>query len=144
MHYQLLMKETFLGNNGQNYKWLKVTTVNNQLVFRPINYLYLANILYMYLLPESFNLCFYWCARMFRPQTVCLAKVQCSFMIAVPSSFLRAVAYREFIRMVYGILGRRRIPLPACAYHEIRKKFPVTKDKSFTGFEMDEDDVWIC
>ena len=72
----------------------------------------------------------------------CLAfKVQCSFMIVVPSSFLRSVAYREFIRMVYGILGRRRIPLPACAYHEIRKTFPVTKDRSFTGFEMDEDDV---
>ena len=68
-------------------------------------------------------------------------KVQCSFMIVVPSSFLRSVAYREFIRMVYGILGRRRIPLPACAYHEIRKTFPVTKDRSFTGFEMDEDDV---
>ena len=42
--------------------------------------------------------------------------------------------------MVYSILGRRRIPLPACAYHEI-KTFPVTKDRSFTGFEMDEDDM---
>ena len=66
-------------------------------------------------------------------------KVQCSFMIAVPSSFLRSVAYREFIRIVYGILGRRQIPLPACAFHEIRIKFPVTKDRSLKGFEMDED-----
>ena len=56
-------------------------------------------------------------------------------------SFLRSVAYREFIRMVYGILGNRRVPLPACAYHEIRTKFPATTDESFTGFEMDEEDA---
>ena len=43
--------------------------------------------------------------------------------------------------MVYGILGNRRVPLPACAYHEIRTKFPATTDESFTGFEMDEDDA---
>ena len=62
-------------------------------------------------------------------------------MIVVPSSFLRSVVYREFIRMVYGILGRRRVPLPACVYHEIRKTFPVAKDRSFTGFKMDENDM---
>ena len=43
------------------------------------------------------------------------------------SAFLRSVAYREFIRMVYGILGKRRVPLPAFAYHQIRKTFPVVK-----------------
>lgn len=32
------------------------------------------------------------------------------------------------------------IPLPARACHEIRKKFPIRKDESFTGFEMDEED----
>ncbi len=54
--------------------------------------------------------------------------------------FLRSVSYREFSRMVYGILGTKRIPLPACAYTAIRKQFPVSKDEEFTGFEMDEDD----
>lgn len=50
------------------------------------------------------------------------------------------MAYRMFTRMVYGVIGKTRIPLPACAYHAIRKKFPITKDESFTGFEMDEED----
>jgi hypothetical protein len=27
-----------------------------------------------------------------------------------------------------------------CIYHAIRKKFPLTKDELFTGFEIDEDD----
>eukprot|EP00794_Sanderia_malayensis_P011506 gene11506-biopygen9179 len=48
-------------------------------------------------------------------------------------SYLRAVSYREFTRLVHGILGKKRIPLPACAYFAIRKKFPT--DKEFTGFE---------
>jgi hypothetical protein len=29
--------------------------------------------------------------------------------------------------------------MAACAYHAIRKKFPLTKDESFTRFEMEED-----
>ncbi|CAB3984796.1 Hypothetical predicted protein [Paramuricea clavata] len=60
--------------------------------------------------------------------------------LAGEERFLRSVAYRKFTRMVYGVIGKTRIPLPACAYHAIRKKFPLTKDESFTGFEIDEDD----
>jgi hypothetical protein len=38
--------------------------------------------------------------------------------------------------LVYGYLGKRRIPLPACAYNAIRQRFD---GKVFKGFE-DEDD----
>lgn len=55
-------------------------------------------------------------------------------------SYLRSVAYREFCRLVYGFLGNKRIPLPACAYTAIRKEFPLGKEESFTGFDLDEDD----
>ncbi|XP_068677072.1 uncharacterized protein [Montipora foliosa] len=55
-------------------------------------------------------------------------------------SFLRGVSYREFSRLVYGMLGAKRIPLPACAYVAIRNQFPVNKDESFTGFDLDEED----
>ncbi|KXJ06973.1 hypothetical protein AC249_AIPGENE74 [Exaiptasia diaphana] len=40
--------------------------------------------------------------------------------IGKESTFLRAVAYREFSQLVYGFLGSERIPLPACTYHKIR------------------------
>ena len=43
--------------------------------------------------------------------------------------------------MVYGILGKRRVPLPACAYHQIRKTFPVVKGEQHTGFEADEEEI---
>ena len=48
---------------------------------------------------------------------------------------MRSLAYREFIYMVYGCVGKTRIPLPACAYDAIRSKFQ-TKEKSddFVGF----------
>ena len=55
-------------------------------------------------------------------------------------SYLRSIAYREFSRLVYGFLGNKRIPLPACAYTAIRKQFPVGKDGTYTGLELDEDD----
>ncbi|PFX14442.1 hypothetical protein AWC38_SpisGene21396 [Stylophora pistillata] len=55
-------------------------------------------------------------------------------------SFLRGVSYREFSRLVYGMLGSKRIPLPACAYMAIKKQFPVNKDESLTGFDLDEED----
>ena len=41
------------------------------------------------------------------------------------------------------MLGNKRIPLPACVYVEIKKKFPVEKtmkamyDLTFEGFEDD-------
>ena len=52
---------------------------------------------------------------------------------------MRSVGYREFIHLVYGRVGKNRIPLPACAYHAIRSKF-LTKEKGedFVGF-VDED-----
>ncbi|CAH3133396.1 unnamed protein product [Porites lobata] len=34
-------------------------------------------------------------------------------------SYFRSIAYREFSRLVYGFLGNKRIPLPACAYTAI-------------------------
>ena len=49
------------------------------------------------------------------------------------------MSYREFSRLVYGFLGNRRIPLPACAYATIRKVFPCDKDEEFTGFDLDEE-----
>lgn len=51
--------------------------------------------------------------------------------------FLRGVAYREFTRLIHGYLGRRRIPLLARTYHEIRHKFPDTT--AYVGFEDEED-----
>ena len=53
---------------------------------------------------------------------------------------LRGVSYREFSRVVSGIHGNRRIPLPACAYVAIRKEFPVGKDEHFKEFDFDEED----
>ena len=43
--------------------------------------------------------------------------------------------------MVYGFLGNKRYPLPACAYDAIRKTFPCSKDEEFTGFELAEDAI---
>ena len=39
-----------------------------------------------------------------------------STSLLISCSFLRSVAYREFSRLVYGLLGKKRAPLPACAY----------------------------
>lgn len=50
--------------------------------------------------------------------------------------FLRGIAYREFTRLVHGYLGGRRIPLPACCYHAIRRTFPDTSD--YAGFETED------
>ena len=49
------------------------------------------------------------------------------------------MAYREFIHLVYGRVGKNRIPLPACAYHAIRSKFQKKeKNENFVDF-VDED-----
>ena len=45
--------------------------------------------------------------------------------------------------MVCGILGNKRISLRACAYTAIRKQFPVSKDETFTGFDLDEENFNI-
>ena len=48
---------------------------------------------------------------------------------------MRSVAYREFIYFVYGYIGKTRIPLPACAYDAIRRKFQKKeKGEDFVGF----------
>ena len=49
--------------------------------------------------------------------------------------YLRAVSYREFTYLVYGYLGQQRYPLPACAYHAIRKKFLEDKDSKCSGYD---------
>lgn len=54
--------------------------------------------------------------------------------------FMRSVAYREFIHLVYDRVGKNRIPLPVCAYHSIRKKFQAKDGEKFTGFQEDEND----
>ena len=61
-------------------------------------------------------------------------------LVFINCRFLRGVSYWEFSRLVYGILGNRRIPLPACAYVAIRREFLVGKDEHFTGFDLDEED----
>ncbi len=50
--------------------------------------------------------------------------------------YFRSVAYRQYIQLVYGYLGKRRIPLPACAYYAIRRKFG---GKDFQGHDDDEE-----
>ena len=52
------------------------------------------------------------------------------------SRLLRSVSYGEFTRLVYGKLGNKRIPLPACAYDAIRATF--AGDDPMTGF-IEED-----
>ncbi|XP_048586230.1 uncharacterized protein LOC125568312 [Nematostella vectensis] len=52
---------------------------------------------------------------------------------------LRALAYREFTRLIYGIMGRKIIPLPACAYHAIRRTFPMAEDDDGASFELGDD-----
>jgi hypothetical protein len=46
------------------------------------------------------------------------------------------VAYRKFTRCN----RKNKNPTAACAYHAIRKKFPLTKDESFSRFEIEEED----
>ena len=53
--------------------------------------------------------------------------------------YLRSIAYREFSRLVYGFMGKRRIPLPSCAYNAICNAFPPQEDETFTGFELEDD-----
>ena len=54
--------------------------------------------------------------------------------------FFRSVSYWQFSTMVYGVLGAKRIPLPACVYHSIRKQFPLNKDEEHAGFEPDDEE----
>ena len=59
--------------------------------------------------------------------------------LSLLSRFLRSIAYREFSQLVHGYLGNRRIPLPACAYHAIRKTF-LSEQEALTGY-VDETEI---
>ena len=61
------------------------------------------------------------------------------FVLSFPR-YLRAIAYREYTRLVYGYLGKKRIPLPACAYSAIRKAFKTDEDEESAGFQLGEFD----
>ena len=54
--------------------------------------------------------------------------------------FFRSTAYRRFVWMVYGHLGNRRYPLPACAYEKIRREFMPAIDSDFVGFVEEDPD----
>ncbi len=43
-----------------------------------------------------------------------------------------------FVWLVYGHLGNRQYPLPACAYEKIRRKFMPAIDNDFVAF-IEED-----
>ena len=53
--------------------------------------------------------------------------------------FLRSVAYRQFVGLVYGRLGKKRVPLPACTYTAIRRKFTSQRqDCQYSGYANEE------
>ena len=52
--------------------------------------------------------------------------------------FMRSVAYRQFVRLVYAYVGAsRRIPLLNCVYNSIREAFP-NVDSECKGYEGEE------
>lgn len=52
--------------------------------------------------------------------------------------FLRSVAYRQYVRLVYEYVGAsRRILLPNCGYNSIWQAFP-NVDGEYTGYEEEE------
>ena len=58
--------------------------------------------------------------------------------IIVYFRFMRSVAYRQFVRLVYAYVGAsRRVPLPNCVYNSIREAFP-NVDNEYKGYEEEE------
>ncbi|XP_048576391.1 uncharacterized protein LOC125558932 [Nematostella vectensis] len=58
---------------------------------------------------------------------------------ASESEFLRSVAYRQYVRLVYECVGwSKRASLPSCVYNKIREAFP---SETFHGFEEDKEDA---
>ncbi|PFX21922.1 hypothetical protein AWC38_SpisGene13591 [Stylophora pistillata] len=54
------------------------------------------------------------------------------------NEFLRAVAYRQFVRLVWEYVGAsNRLPLPCCVYNRIRKTFPMAEKSEYKGYEED-------
>ena len=62
-----------------------------------------------------------------------------NFFPVIFITFLQSVSYLECSRLVYGMLGNKRILLFACVYAEISKEFPVEKRKSYAGFGLGEE-----
>lgn len=62
-----------------------------------------------------------------------------------PCRFLRFVAYRQFVRLVWEFVGKsNRLPLPCCVYNAMRSAFP-TAEHQYHGYEEEDDDeVQIC
>ena len=58
-----------------------------------------------------------------------------------PYRFLRSVAYRQFVRLVWEYVGKsNRLPLPCCVYNAIRSAFPTAQDQ-YHGYEEEDDEV---
>ncbi|XP_031572490.1 uncharacterized protein LOC116306553, partial [Actinia tenebrosa] len=56
------------------------------------------------------------------------------------SEYFRSVAYRQFVRLVWGYVGAaKRLPLPCCVYNKIREAFP-NDDDMYKGYEEDDDE----
>ena len=62
------------------------------------------------------------------------------YVFILLNRFLGGVAYREFMQLVHGFHGGKRIPLPACAYHAIRviRTELSEENEEFVGFEDNE------
>ena len=57
-----------------------------------------------------------------------------------PYRFLRSVAYRQFVRLVWEYVGKsNRLPLPCCVYNSIRSAFP-TAEEHYHGYEEEDED----
>lgn len=55
------------------------------------------------------------------------------------AEFLRSVAYRQFVRLVWEYVGKsNRLPLPCCVYNAIRSAFP-TAEHQYHGYEEEDD-----
>ena len=52
--------------------------------------------------------------------------------------FFRSTSYRSFMWLVFGHMGNKRYPLPACAYDKIRRQFQPADNDDFVGFVEEE------
>ncbi|XP_074631276.1 uncharacterized protein LOC141889849 isoform X2 [Acropora palmata] len=55
------------------------------------------------------------------------------------AEFLRSVAYRQFVHLVWEYVGKsNRLPLPCCVYNAIRSAF-LTAEHQYHGYEEEDD-----
>ena len=58
------------------------------------------------------------------------------------TDFLRSVAYRQFVRIVWAHVGMsNRFPLPCCVYSVMKSAFPIAEDQYHSYEEEDEDEL---